>query len=360
MDKSFETALKVNEGVEKPPVVSPYIGNFYKQKMGKNLSEEEYFEGIKNGNTTILSQAITLIESSRSDHRHMAQKLISRCLPLAVKSMRIGITGVPGAGKSTFIESFGSLITERGHKLAVLAIDPSSEKTKGSILGDKTRMETLCNDPNAFIRPSPSGGSLGGVARKTIESIILCEAAGFDVIFIETVGVGQSETAVHSMSDFFLLLMLAGAGDELQGIKRGIMEMSDLIAITKSDGNNIEKATLAKALYSNALHLFPPTESGWVPTALTTSAVNKTGLEDVLAKIYQFFDLTHNNGYYNKKRMEQSRYWMYETIHEELKSMFYENPNIEKSLKEYESSVLNGNMSSFVAAGELINIYKNR
>ena len=353
-----DSALIVNEGIEQPPITNPYINNFFKKNKTKNLSEDDYIQGILEGNTTILSQAITLVESSNPAHRELAQKIIDRALPHCVKSKRIGITGVPGAVKSTFIEAFGVLLTAKVHKLAVLAIDPSSEKSKGSILGDKTRMETLCNDPNAFIRPSPSSGSLGGVARKTRESIILCEAAGFDMIFIETVGVGQSETAVHSMSDFFLLLMLAGAGDELQGIKRGIMEMSDLIAITKSDGSNIDKATLARSLYKNALHLFPPTESGWVPTALTTSAVTKDGLEDVLNKINEYFELTNNNGYYLHKRREQARYWMYESIMENLKISFFENQNVSDSISQYENAVLNGNLSSFKAASELLSIYK--
>jgi LAO/AO transport system kinase len=295
MSSGKDSALIVNQGIEQPPVTNPYTPDFYKKNRSKVLNVKDYVEGILAGNTTILSQAITLVESSRHDHRIIAQQVIEACQPYAVKSMRIGITGVPGAGKSTFIEAFGGLLTSRGHKLAVLAIDPSSEKSKGSIMGDKTRMETLCNDPRAFIRPSPTGGSLGGVARKTRESIVLCEAAGFDVIFIETVGVGQSEIAVHSMSDFFLLLMLSGAGDELQGIKRGIMEMSDLIAITKADGSNMDKATLAKSLYSNALHLFPPTDSGWVPTAMISSAVTKIGLDEIMEKIFEYFKLTESN-----------------------------------------------------------------
>jgi LAO/AO transport system kinase len=356
-ERKKDSALKVNDGVEQPPVVNPYIKNFYKNNKTKSLTEDQYVQGIISGNRSILSQAITLIESSRADHRTLAQRIITRCLSHTVESKRIGITGVPGAGKSTFIEAIGSLITSAGHKLAVLAIDPSSEKSKGSILGDKTRMETLCNDPNAFIRPSPSSGSLGGVARKTRESIILCEAAGYDVIFIETVGVGQSETAVHSMSDFFLLLMLAGAGDELQGIKRGIMEMSDLIAITKADGNNTEKATLAKALYKNALHLFPPTKSGWTPTTVATSAITKEGLQEVLDKIDQYFTLTKDNGYFLRKRREQSRFWMYETIQEELKNRFFENESIKQIINNYENDVMQGKMSSFAAAFELLDKY---
>jgi LAO/AO transport system ATPase len=357
-----DSALIVNDGVEQPPIVNPYIKKIFKKRPAL-LSVEEYMKGIISGNTTILSQAITLVESSLPAHREIAQKIITSCQEHIssnnIKTMRIGITGVPGAGKSTFIESFGGLITAKGKKLAVLAIDPSSEKSKGSILGDKTRMETLCNDPLAFIRPSPSAGSLGGVARKTRETIILCEAAGYQVVFIETVGVGQSETAVHSMSDFFLLLMLSGAGDDLQGIKRGIMEMSDLIAITKADGANKEKATMAKALYANALHLFPPTESGWVPTAVTSSAVTKEGLDNILQKIEEYFALVQKNGFYEHKRREQAKYWMYETINETLKNRFYEDNIIEKILPEYENNVLEGKTESFLAAEKLLNTYYN-
>ena len=353
-----DTALVVNEGVEQQPIINPYMKRFFKKKPAL-LSVDEYMAGITSGNVTILSQAITLVESYLPAHREIAQKIIAECQKISaqMKTMRIGITGVPGAGKSTFIEAFGSYITSKGHKLAVLAIDPSSEKSKGSILGDKTRMETLCNDPNAFIRPSPSAGSLGGVARKTRETVLLCEAAGYDVIFIETVGVGQSETAVHSMSDFFLLLMLSGAGDDLQGIKRGIMEMSDMIAITKADGTNVEKANMARALYANALHLFPPTESTWVPTALTSSSVTKAGLPEILEKIEEYFALVKGNGYYEHKRRQQAEYWMYESINETLRNNFYENPIIEAKIAEYKSAVLSGQMDSFMAAGELMDIY---
>lgn len=358
--KKEDSALIINDGVNDQPIVNPYVKSFFKKKPSL-LTIDQYMEGIVSGNTTILSQAITLVESSLPAHREMAREIVKRCQAISItkQTMRIGITGVPGAGKSTFIEAFGSYITSRGHKLAVLAIDPSSGKSKGSILGDKTRMETLCNDPNAFIRPSPSAGSLGGVAAKTRETVILCEAAGFDVIFIETVGVGQSETAVHSMSDFFLLLMLSGAGDDLQGIKRGIMEMSDLIAITKADGTNIEKASMARALYANTLHLFPPTESGWVPTALTSSAVTKEGLDAILEKIESYFKLVIENGYYQKNRRRQAEYWMYESINESLKNMFYENSAIEKILPDYEAAVLDGKLESFGAAAELIDRYRN-
>ena len=355
-----DTKLVINEGVEQPPIVNPYITKVYKKKPALK-SVDEYMEGIEKGDTTILSQAITLVESYLPEHRAIAQQIIQRCQLISneKETMRIGITGVPGAGKSTFIEAFGSYLTSEGHKLAVLAIDPSSEKSKGSILGDKTRMETLCNDPKAFIRPSPSAGSLGGVARKTRETVLLCEAAGYDVVLIETVGVGQSETAVHSMSDFFLLLMLSGAGDDLQGIKRGIMEMSDLIAITKADGTNVDKANMAKALYANALHLFPPTESGWIPTAVTSSAVTKEGLPTILQKIEEYFALVKGNGFYQKKRREQARYWMYESINESLKNMFYENEAVEGLLPDYEEAVLRGDLESFSAAAELIEKYGN-
>ena len=253
VDHHHDSALSVTEGVADQPIVNPY----FVRKKKHRLSTEEYVKGILEGNITTLSQAITLIESSNPDHYAQAQEIIERCLPHAGRSVRIGITGVPGAGKSTVIEAIGDRVTGLGHKLSVLAIDPSSERSKGSILGDKTRMETLVHNPKVFIRPSPSAGSLGGVARKTRESVILCEAAGFDVIFIETVGVGQSETAVHSMVDLFLLLQIAGAGDELQGIKRGIMEMADMIAINKADGNNVQRAEVAKSHFANALNLFP-------------------------------------------------------------------------------------------------------
>ena len=356
--KNEDSALKVNGGIKQPPVINPYLQNRPVRRPAVK-SVDEYMAGILAGDTTVLSQAITLVESLSVEHRKVASEIIARCQreTAGKETMRIGITGVPGVGKSTFIEAFGSHITSTGHKLAVLAIDPSSERSKGSILGDKTRMETLVRDPKAFIRPSPSAGSLGGVARRTRETILLCEAAGYDVIFIETVGVGQSETAVHSMSDFFLLLMLSGAGDELQGIKRGIMEMSDLIAITKADGSNITKAKMARGLYASALHLFPPTESGWVPTAVTSSAVTKEGLDDIFQKINEYFTLVRGNGFYQKRRAEQARFWMYESINESLKNMFYEDEAIERLLPRYEQDVLNGKMDSFAAAEELISKY---
>ncbi len=349
--------LTVNEGIEQPaPVSKDSVKRFLKKKR-QLLPVEQYVNGILNGDITLLSKAVTLVESSKSEHQKLAQEIITQCLPHSGKSVRIGITGVPGVGKSTFIEALGKHITKSGKKLAVLAIDPSSERTKGSILGDKTRMEELAGDANAYIRPSPSAGSLGGVARKTRETIILCEAAGFNHILIETVGVGQSETAVHSMTDFFLLLMLAGAGDELQGIKRGIMEMADLIAINKADGNNVEKAQMARVQYRNAIHLFPRKDSDWIPGVLTCSAFNKTGVDTIWEEVKKYKKQTIENGYFFNKRNEQSTYWMHETIEEQLKRNFYDHPDIKAKLKILENYVLNDKMSSFVAAGELLDNY---
>jgi LAO/AO transport system kinase len=354
LDKS---ALIVNPGIEQPPFVNPNVMERIRKNKKKPLTVEQYIEGILEGRIPILGQAITLVESLLDEHHAMAQAIIEKCLPHSGKSVRIGITGVPGAGKSTFIEAFGKKITSWGHKLAVLAIDPSSERSKGSILGDKTRMIELSCDPNAFIRPSPSAGSLGGVARKTRETVILCEAAGFDTIFIETVGVGQSETAVHSMVDFFLLLMISGAGDELQGIKRGIMEMANMIVINKADGNNVEKAMLAKAQYQSAMHLFPLAASGWVPKVLTTSSKEKIGMEEIWASINDYITMTKNNGFFQSNRQEQTKFWMYETINETLQNNFYSNPQIRKLLNDYEHKVAANSISSFIAAKELLNKY---
>jgi len=346
--------LSVNRGVENVPTVNPYKQQAHKRK---NYSASEFVAGIIAGDISMLSQAVTLVESSRTDHQIIAQEVIEKCLPYAGKSIRLGITGVPGAGKSTFIESLGMHLVRGGRKLAVLAIDPSSERSKGSILGDKTRMEELSVAKNAFIRPSPSAGSLGGVARKTRESIVLCEAAGFDTIFVETVGVGQSETSVHSMVDFFLLIQLAGAGDELQGIKRGIMEMADGIAINKCDGSNIDKAKVAKAQYQNALHLFPPHESGWSPEALTCSSIENIGISDVWNMVERYVGFVKDSNFFDFKRNAQSKYWMYETINEQLKANFYHNPEIENLLIDSEKKVLSNELSSFIAAKNLLDKY---
>ena len=346
--------LTVNAGIESMPSVNPY-STFRRQK--RTLQADDYIRGILQGDVSILGQAVTLVESSLPTDQEIAQKVIEACLPHSGNAIRVGITGVPGAGKSTFIESLGVELTNQGKKLAVLAIDPSSERSKGSILGDKTRMAELSTAKNAFIRPSPSAGSLGGVARKTRETIILCEAAGYDTILVETVGVGQSETAAHSMVDFFLLLQVTGTGDELQGIKRGIMEMADGIAINKCDGNNIEKAKVAKTQFTNALQLFPPTESGWKPTAVTCSAVEKTGIDEVWKMIEDYIAFTRKNNYFFYKRQQQAKYWMYETINVQLLGNFYQNEEIAERLKKAEEEVLENKVSSFVAAHELLEKY---
>lgn len=348
--------LAVNKGIAQPTTINPYL-KLQRQPKRRQWTVNEYVEGIVKGDVTMLSQAVTLVESVKPDHQAVAQEVIEKCLPYSGKSVRIGISGVPGAGKSTSIDVFGLEVLEKGGKLAVLAIDPSSERSKGSILGDKTRMEKLSVHPDSFIRPSPSAGSLGGVARKTRETIILCEAAGFDKIFVETVGVGQSETAVHSMVDFFLLIQLAGTGDELQGIKRGIMEMADGIIINKADGSNIEKAKLAASQFRNALHLFPAPESGWTPQVLTYSGFYNIGVKEVWDMVYAYIDFVKDNGYFEYRRNEQSKYWMYESINEQLRDSFYHNPAVSSMLPGKEKEVLTGNLTSFVAAKRLLDAY---
>ena len=306
----------------------------------------------------MLSQAITLVESMIPEHQEKAQNVIEKCLPHICNSVRIGISGVPGAGKSTSIDQFGlHVLNNYGGKLAVLAIDPSSERSKGSILGDKTRMEKLASHPKAFIRPSPSAGSLGGVARKTRETIILCEAAGYDKIFVETVGVGQSETACHSMVDFFLLLQVAGTGDELQGIKRGIMEISDAIVINKCDGGNVKRCELAAQGFRNALHFFPMPDSGWQRKVLTYSGFYGYGVKEIWDMIYEYFDFVKKNGYFDYRRREQNKYWMYETIDNALRNNFYNNSLVKKAMKAMEDSVHDGEKTSFVAAHSLLDMY---
>ncbi len=326
-------------------------------KRKKRLTIEEYKSGVLSGDRVALSRAITLVESTLDEDNEMAAHLIDELYQYTGNSFRIGITGVPGVGKSTFIESFGSHILEEGKKLAVLTIDPSSQKTGGSILGDKTRMEKLSQSKNAFIRPSPSGDALGGVAQKTRESMLLCEAAGFEVIFVETVGVGQSETAVKNMVDFFLLLMLAGAGDELQGIKKGIMEMADTIAINKADGNNIEAAKRAKKEYQNALHLFPANENGWIPEVKICSALEDNGLSDIWDLLKEFKSQQKKNGYFDQNRKEQSVHWMHQTIHHFLKRNFYKSPEVKANLLKFEEAVRVGQKHSVQAARNLLENY---
>lgn len=349
--------LTVNSGVAQPAIVNPYLSKFRK-KRAQLLSAGEYAERIIKGDVSILSQAVTLVESVLPEHQALAQEVIEKCLPYSGNSVRIGISGVPGAGKSTSIDAFGvHLLENYGGKLAVLAIDPSSEKTKGSILGDKTRMEKLSVHPKSFIRPSPTAGSLGGVARKTRETIILCEAAGYDNIFVETVGVGQSETACHSMVDFFLLIQLAGTGDELQGIKRGIMEIADGIVINKADGSNIDKAQLAATHFRNALHLFPKPDSGVLPKVLCYSGFYEIGIDEVLKMIFDYIDEVKKNGYFQYRRNEQSKYWMYESINEHLRNDFYYNPTVKNMLGSLSEQVLDGHVTSFVAAKRLLDAY---
>ena len=348
--------LQVNSGVSEQHIINPYLkrGRFRRHE----LSVDEMVEGILRGDVTILSQAVTLIESVNPAHQQKAQEVINRCLPYSGNSVRVGISGVPGAGKSTSIDEFGiHVLREYGGKLAVLAIDPSSERSKGSILGDKTRMEKLAQHPASFIRPSPSAGSLGGVARKTRETIILCEAAGFDKIFVETVGVGQSETACHSMVDFFLLIQVAGTGDELQGIKRGIMEISDGIVINKCDGDNVDRCQMAATNFRNALHFFPMPESVWLPKVLCYSGFYGTGVKEIWDMIYEYIDFVRHNGYFDHRRNEQAKYWMYESINEHLRLNFYNNPLIQQQILLAEQSVLQGQKTSFVAAQDLLDLY---
>jgi len=352
----YKSALNISSGVEQPNYISEEAIKKIKN-IKKKISVNDYITGILNENISILSQAITLIESSLPQHQVIAQQIIEKCQEYSGNSVRIGITGVPGVGKSTFIEALGLYILQKGKKLAILAIDPSSEKSKGSILGDKVRMEKLSTEANVYIRPTPSSGSLGGVANKTRDTIILCEAAGFDTIFIETVGVGQSEVAVNSMVDFFLLLMLSGAGDELQGIKRGIMEMADSIVINKADGFNINKAELAKVQYQNALHFFLPPDSGFFPKVLTCSAIDGSGIDIVWDNILDYLTFTKKNNYFFEKRKKQAKYWMYETINQRLKDNFFNNKALKKQIESLEKKVTEGKISSYNAAKILLNEY---
>ncbi len=352
-----KSALSEKKGVIISNTVNLEAIERIKERRAIVIDAKELTNGILSGNITALSRAITLVESTNPSHLERANQVINNCLPHANKSVRIGITGVPGVGKSTFIEAFGKYLTSIGKKVAVLAVDPSSTLSHGSILGDKTRMEELVKDENAFIRPSASGATLGGVARKTRETITLCEAFGFDTILIETVGVGQSETAVHSMVDFFLLLKISGAGDELQGIKRGIMEMADAIVINKADGDNIKKSKMAKVEFNRALHLFPPKKSGWMPKVTTCSSITKDGISEVWDIITEFMDHAKLTNAVDEKRAEQNQYWMMETIDELLKNHFYSNPEITALVSSHKKAVQNSELSPFAAAQELFQKY---
>lgn len=348
------------DGVSQPETTSKSAANRVKSNRGKIPSVEVFVKKILEGDVTFLSRAITLVESTNAKHQQKANEILEQCLPYANNSIRIGITGVPGVGKSTFIESFGKHLTTTGKKVAVLAVDPSSSINRGSILGDKTRMEELVTEKNAFIRPSPSGTSLGGVAKKTKESILLCEAAGFDTIIIETVGVGQSETVVHSMVDFFLLLKLAGAGDELQGIKRGIIEMADAIVINKADGDNTKATKIAKVEFTRALHLYPPKENGWSPKVLAASALHHKGIDKIYEMIQNYFELTTKNGFFDQRRNEQNKEWLYSSIENSLKDNFFHNSQIKIALKKELINLENGATTPFHSAKNLLKIYNEK
>jgi LAO/AO transport system kinase len=359
--KKPKSALHLMDGVEQPPQLNKDLLERIKTRKGKSdISIEKLFEGILNHDRVMLSKAITLVESHLAKHQDAARKLIEHCLPSAGKSVRIGVTGVPGVGKSTFIETLGMFLIEMGHKIAVLAVDPSSERSKGSILGDKTRMENLSSQKNAFIRPSPSAGTLGGVTRKTRETIILCEAAGYDIIFVETVGVGQSEVAVKSMVDFFLLLVLAGAGDELQGIKRGIMEMADAVVIHKADGDNLLKAQSKISMYQNALHFFPPSESGWSPKVTECSSFTGHHIELVWKMISDYIGFVRQNSFFDNNRQEQEVARMYQVLDEYLRNSFFQNPETKTLIKDFEKLIRSGKLTPYQAATDLVEIHERR
>ncbi len=326
----------------------------------KHLTIDDFVEGILNQNKTILARAITLIESNSQKHLDTAQEVIKQILAHSGKSIRVGISGVPGAGKSTFIEKFGLYLLTLGYKVAVLAIDPSSSVTKGSILGDKTRMETLSREEDCFIRPSPSGGSLGGVTRKTRETILLCEAFGYDVILVETVGVGQNEVTVRDMVDFFLLLQIAGAGDELQGIKKGVIEISDAIVVNKADGDNINKAKLAQGEYSTALHYLSPSTPGWDSRAFTCSALTGKGLPEIWKIIMKFKDITNQNAFFEKRRNNQIISWVNSMITEYLISSFYHNQQVKNVMPEIKTELLSGKITPTNAVDYLLKLYNNQ
>ena len=321
---------------------------------------EKLIRGVRKQDRRLLSNTITLIESARRDHQQLARKIVDEVLPYTGKSIRLGITGVPGVGKSTFIESLGMLLVQNGHRVAVLAVDPSSSRSGGSVMADKTRMEKLAVEENAFIRPSPSGGTLGGVARKTRETMMVCEAAGFDVIIVETVGVGQSETTVASMVDFFLVLMLAGAGDELQGIKRGVLELADALAINKADGDNIEKAQKAAKIYTTALHMLQPASSNWNPPVLTCSALEMTGISDIWQTVLKFHEQFTRSGELEHKRQKQALDWLWSMVEDELKQRFYNNPEIKQRLDQITRAVARGETAPTLAADKLLFFLDNQ
>ncbi len=359
-EKPKNTKPSTKEGVKQPAKLNPNLRKLRKNRSRSLPAVPEFVEAIRKGDRVRLSQAITLVESTQEAHLAKAQQIIDACLPFSGSSIRLGITGTPGVGKSTFIEAFGKFLIEKQRKPAILAIDPSSQLTKGSILGDKTRMSSLAMEEHAFIRPSPAGTSLGGVARKTRETIILCEAAGYNSIIVETVGVGQSEVAVHSMVDFFLLLLLPGAGDELQGIKRGVVEMADLLAVNKADGSRLALAKQARQAYRNALHLFPMKKNRWQPKVVTCSAIEQSGIAEIWRIICKFEEQMKQTGFFEDQRSAQARYWFEESIQQQLKRLFEQHPAVKMRMKELEAAVVQGTTSPFRAAEELIKLFLER
>lgn len=347
-----------NETPKKPLIsrTKSSVVNQFKSRRKSEFNVDEMCDSLLKGNITALSQAITLIESTKAEHRPLAHELLQRCLPYSNDSVRIGITGVPGVGKSSFIEAFGNLKVSENNKIAVLAVDPSSSISKGSVLGDKTRMQELAKHPDVYIRPSPAGSTLGGVARKTRETILLCEAFGFKTIIVETVGVGQSETVVHSMVDFFLVLKLSGAGDELQGIKRGIIELADSIVINKADGDNLQRAKIAKTDFSKALKLYPPKENGWKPKVLLTSAIENKGIKEVGDLIDEYIKGSKENQTFDTKRQQQNKFWLFQAIEEHLKDSFYQKPEIQKALQLQLKAIEEQKITPFAAAQNLISL----
>lgn len=324
----------------------------------RELSVEAYVEGVLSGNRGILARAITLVESNAERHQQAAQEMLTRLLPHRGPTVRIGITGVPGAGKSTMIETLGEKLCSLGHRLAVLAVDPSSSRTGGSVLGDKTRMDLLSRNKRAFIRPSPTGGALGGVARKTREALIVCEAAGFDVIFVETVGVGQSEITVRSMVDFFMLTQLAGAGDDLQGIKKGVMELSDLIVVNKADGDNETRARAARTDLEQVLHYLQPSTEGWQTPVLAVSAMTGMGIGDIWQTVTRFRDITEASGTFTRRRRQQNIEWVHGLVSEHLVRSFRRHPDVTGALSETEALVGEDRLSPTAAAARLIALYE--